>query len=155
MNPFQAHLLSVHVPVLGSLAATALFLAARIGRSETLFKTACVAVLVSTLGALAAFLSGPPAFELLEGDFSMDPDMMKTHAALGKGAFMGLVLLGMAAALTLTQYAQGETPPAWLRWVLLFASLLLAYMLAWTAHEGGMAAHPEIGDSLDFLFPRL
>ena len=155
MNPFQAHLLSVHVPVLGSLAATALFLAARIARNETLFKTACVTVLLSTLGALAAFLSGPPAFELLEGEFSLDPNTIETHAALGKGAFMGLVLLGMAALLTLLQYGQGESPAGWLRWLLLLASLLLAYMLAWTAHEGGMAAHPEIGESLDFLFPRL
>ena len=143
MNPLQLHLLMVHLPVLGCPAACGLLLAARLARSEILFKTACVFLLIAMIGGGVAFFSGPAAYEGLTVD-APTRELIEEHAALGKGAFMGLVLLGLAALLALMQYPQGERPAPWLRWVLLAASLLMALLLAWTAHEGGLAGHPAL-----------
>ncbi len=143
MNPLQLHLMVVHLPVLGCPAAAGLLLASRLVRSEILFKTACVFLLIALLGGGAAFFSGPSAYDGLTVDASTR-ELIEEHAALGKGAFVGLVLLGLAALLALLQYPQGERPSPWLRWLLLAASLLMALILAWTAHEGGLAGHVEL-----------
>lgn len=143
MNPLQLHLLVVHLPVLACPAAAGLVLVSRIVRSEILFKTACVFLLIAFIGGGAAFFSGPAAYEGIEVD-AATKELIEEHAALGKGAFMGLVLLGLAALLALLQYPQGERPAPWLRWVLLIASLLMTALLAWAAHQGGLASHPEL-----------
>ena len=143
MNPLQVHLLVVHLPVLGCPAAFGLLLASRLAHSEILFKTACVFLLLALLGGGLAYFSGPAAYEGLEVD-ALTRELVEDHAALGKGAFMGLVLLGLAALLALMQYPQGESPAPWLRWLLLVAALLMAALLAWTAHQGGLAGHVEL-----------
>ncbi|MCB1164011.1 MAG: hypothetical protein R3C71_11745 [Candidatus Krumholzibacteriia bacterium] len=155
MSAAQLHLLLVHLPVLACPAAAALLIASRIAANETLLKTACVTLVLGTLAATGAYFSGPPAYESLQLAPGPTRELVEAHAALGKGAFMGLVLLGLAALLALLQYPQGERPAPWLRWTLLAASLLLAWLLAWTAHQGGLIRHEELRALRLPLFPRL
>lgn len=155
MSALQLHLLVVHLPVLACPAAALLLVVARLARNETLFRTACATLLIGMLGGAAAYFSGPAAYESLGLPPGLDRDLLEAHAALGKGAFMGLILLGLAAALALLQVVQGERTPNWLRWTLLVAALLLAYLLAWTAHQGGRAGHPPLREQSLPLFPDL
>lgn len=144
MNPAQAHLLVVHVPVLGCIAGVGFLIAARLARNETLFKSACAMLLISAVGGGASFFTGPGAYEQLAVPAGPERDLVETHAALGKGAALGLVLVGLASLLALLQYPQGETPAPALRWTLLAGAVLVSALLAWTAHQGGLVSHPEI-----------
>jgi drug/metabolite transporter (DMT)-like permease len=156
MTAIQFHLAVVHLPVLALLAGASLLLAARMRRSEFLFKMGCGFLLAAALGAAAAYFSGPRAYETLKGfDDQLSRRDVESHAALGKGAFMAMVLLGLASGLALIAYAQDERPSPWLRWILLIGAFLLLYMLAWTAYLGGLIRHPEVSPSFRSIFPRI
>jgi len=155
VSAVQLHLLVVHLPVLACPAAAVLLLLARLLRNETLFQTGAAFLVVAALAATAAYFSGPPAYESLALPAGAERELAEAHAALGKGAFMGLVLAGLAALLALLQYPQGERPAPWLRWVLFAAALVLAWLLAWTAHQGGLIRHPELRALPSPIFPRL
>lgn len=155
MSAVQLHLLVVHLPVLACPAALVFIALARLTRNETFFQTGAAFLVFGALSAAAAYFSGPAAYESLALPAGTERDLAEAHGALAKGAFMGLVLVGLAALLALLQYPQGERPAPWLRWVLLAAALLLTWLLAWTAHQGGLIRHPELRDLSLPLFPRL
>ena len=96
----------------------------------------------------ASLLSGsPPGGAIAADSTAILATVTAFHAALAAG--------DSAAALALLQYAQGERPAPWLRWALLVAALLLAWLLAWTAHQGGLIRHPELRALSSPLFPNL
>lgn len=155
MSAAQLHLLAVHLPVLACPAAGVLLALARLTRNETLFQTGCGFLVLGALAGAAAYFSGPAAYASLALPAGPERDLAEAHGALGKGAFMGLVLGGLAALLALLQYPQGERPAPWLRWTLLAAALVLTWLLAWTAHQGGLIRHPELRELTLPLLPRL
>ncbi|MBM4117676.1 hypothetical protein FJ251_07995 [bacterium] len=155
MNSAQLHLLAVHLPVLACPAATLLLLLARVLRNETLFHTGCAFLVFGALSAAAAYFSGPGAYASLALPAGPERALAEAHGALGKGAFMGMVLGGLAALLALLQVGQGERVSPWLRWSLLVAALVLSWLLAWTAHQGGLIRHDELRALSLPLFPRL
>ncbi|TFG88275.1 MAG: hypothetical protein E4H17_02620 [Gemmatimonadales bacterium] len=155
MSGVQLHLLVVHLPVLACPAAVALLALARVTRSEPFFQMGAGFLVFGALAAAAAYFSGPAAYESLALPPGVERDLAETHGALGKGAFMGLALTGLTAMLALLQYPQGERPAPWLRWTLLAAALVLTWLLAWTAHQGGLIRHPELRALPSPLFPQL
>jgi uncharacterized membrane protein len=155
VSAVQLHLLVVHLPVLACPAAVALLALARPTKSETLFQAGAAFLVFAALAAAAAYFSGPAAYESLALPPGVERDLAEAHGALGKGAFMGTVLVGLAALLALLQYLQGERPAPWLRWTLLAAALVLSWLLAWTAHQGGLIRHSELRALSAPLFPRL
>jgi len=155
MNAAQLHLMVVHLPVAGILAAAVLLALSLWRRSELLFQTACGFFLACTLLAGLAYFSGGYAYELLEARGAVDEEAAEEHALIARAAFYGMVLLGVATLAALLQYAQAERPGAALRWGLLAGAVLLAWLLAWTAHLGGRISHPEVR-TLDWpLFPAI
>lgn len=155
MSAAQLHLLAVHLPVLACPAAVVLLALARLTRNETFFQTGCGFLVLGALAGVAAYFSGPAAYESLALPAGPERELAEAHGALGKGAFMGMVLGGLAALLALLQYPQGERPAPWLRWALLAAALVLTWLLAWTAHQGGLIRHPELRELTLPLLPRL
>lgn len=155
MSAAQLHLMAVHLPVLACPAALVLLALARLTRNETLFHAGAAFLVFAALSAALAYFSGPAAYESLALPAGPERELAEAHGALGKGAFMGTVLGGLAALLALLQIAQGERAAPWLRWTLLAAALVLTWLLAWTAHQGGLIRHPELRELTLPLFPRL
>jgi hypothetical protein len=144
MNPIQIHLMLAHLPVVGLLASVALLVIALFTKSELLFKTACGFLIACSLFAVGTYLSGPPSYEIVEAANLGSKEVVERHALFGQISFVGMILLAAATIGALIQYAQGDPPGRPIRWLLLFAAILLAIVLAWTAHEGGEIRHPEL-----------
>jgi len=152
MNAAQLHLMTVHVPVLGAGLAAVLLAVGVWRRNLLVEQLALFGLVVSALGAVTAYLSGPGAYEILDAGYVVDKALIEHHAVLGKAAFVGMAVLGVAAVTALLQHAQGEAPPRALNFVLVGGGLCLGWLLAWTAHEGGSIRHPEIRGALP-IFP--
>ncbi len=144
MNPIQIHLILAHLPVVGLLASVVLMGVALFAKSELMFKTACGFLIACSLFAVGTYLSGPPSYEIVETAELADEEIIERHALFGQISFVGMILLAAVTVGALIQYAQGEPPGRTIRWVLFAAAIVLAIVLAWTAHEGGEIRHPEL-----------
>ena len=97
MNGAQLHLLTVHLPVVGMLAALILMTVALVRDSDGMARTAIGFVVFGTLLAAPAYFSGPHAMEVAQGFASIDEHLVEQHAIAAKAAFFASVLLAAIA----------------------------------------------------------
>lgn len=155
MTATELHLAIVHLPVVGCWFVAVLLAVAIWRRSELLFLTAAGLLLLCTAGAVTAYYSGPPAYEQVKSRLVAGEEAVEQHAVLGRAAFVGMVLLAVLALQAVLRTAAGEDAARWLRWALLVGTLLLCWLLAWTAHLGGAVRHDELRDRPLPIFPQL
>ena len=154
MNGAQLHLLTVHLPVVGMLAALVLMTVALVRDSETMVRTAIGFVVFGTVLGAPAYFSGPEAMEVAKGFASIDEHLVEQHAILAKAAFFASVVLA-AIAIKVWWDARGAQTGKGTRIGLLCATLVIAWLMAWTAHLGGIIRHPEIREPHWVVFPEL
>ena len=144
MNPVYAHVLIVHLPVVGTLFTFAvLVFAAAVGDRRTVL-FGCALAVVCAAAAAAAYGTGPPAYEVV-GAAVDEPTraLAEQHAVMGRVAFVLGIVAGIIALQALLRAAAAEDPSPWVVRALAALLLLLAGILSWTAHLGGGIAHPE------------
>lgn len=154
MNAAQLHLVTVHLPVVGTLAALVLMTLALVRDSEVMARTAIGFVVVGTVLAAPAYFSGPDAMEVARRFAPIDDHLVEQHAILAKAAFFAsVVVAAIALKVGLESIRSGTGKGA--RIGLLCATLLIAWLMAWTAHLGGLVRHPEIREPAWPIFPEL
>lgn len=123
MNPALLHLITTHVPVMGTLFGLCLLLLALLRRSEELKRAALLVFVVAALLALPAYLSGPSASGLLRRLMpGMTMDAGDQHAEIAILALVGSLVLGAVSLVGLILFRKGRSLPAgWLVLVLLLA----------------------------------
>lgn len=147
MNAAHLHLMLVHLPVVGSLAAGIILLVGHLLRQEILYKLGYGFLIGCAALVVGAYFSGESAYEFLEIAYPLDDEsaaLVETHGILGRVSMIGLLLLGAASLNASLQYWQGDRPAVWLQIVILVGLLVMLYVLAWTSHQGGMIRHPEV-----------
>lgn len=153
MNAAQIHLMTAHLPVVGVPFAAALLVAGLIGKSETLWRAGCWAVLVSGAAAAFPYFSGPMAYELVATHFGVTATAVESHAVVARGASLGLVVVCAVTLSALLRDWQGDPPGKALRAVVLAGVVLITYALGWSAHLGGLIRHPELNEPALRIFP--
>ena len=154
MNGAQLHLLTVHLPVFSTLAALVLMAVAMIRKSDGLVRTAIAFIVCGTVLGAPAYFSGPYAMEVAQGFTSIDEHLVEQHAIVAKGAFFASVVLAAISIKVFWDSLDAETGKG-TRIGLLCALLAIAWLMAWTAHLGGIIRHPEIREPHWWLFPEL
>ena len=154
MNGAQLHLLMVHLPVVGMLAALALMTVAVMRRSEAMVRTAIAFAVIGTVFAAPAYFSGPSAMEVARSFAPIDEHLVEQHAIAAKAAFFASVLLAAIAVKVWWDSTDRETGTV-TRIGLLAGLLVIAWLMAWTAHLGGLIRHPEIREPTWWVFPEL
>ena len=155
MTAAHLHLVTVHLPVVLCPLALTLFVCARLRHDTPAARIARWMLVAAAAVGVPAYFSGPPAFESMEAELAAVRELVELHAVLGRAAFFGLVLLALAALQAALREMQEEPVPRWLHATVVVGTLLLSYVLAWTAHLGGVIRRPEIGEALSWIFPRL
>ena len=145
MNSVHLHLMTAHLPVVGVPFAAAILIAGLVGKSDTLWRTGCWALLISAVLAAFPYFSGPPAYERMASEYSVADEPVERHAVVARATALGLVLLGAVTLSALLRDWQGEPPGRALKSLILAGTLAAAYALAWSAHLGGLIRHPELG----------
>lgn len=144
MNPAHVHLITNHLPVLGTLFGVLLLAAGWVRRSEDLKKGGLIVFVLAGLSAAPAYFSGREAEEIVEGLPGIEEALIEEHeesAEASAAAAAALGVLSLAALLNL----RGQKPVS-VRWaaLCLAAGLATAALMAVTANKGGRIAHPEV-----------
>ena len=143
MNAAHLHLLLNHIPVLGAIGLTLLFLIAAVRRDSPLARLTLVFSVVLAATSLAVFLTGEPAEEVVEDIAGVATNAIEEHEEAALAATIAFGILGLLAVVPLAAFRRRELP----RWVMvggLIGAVSVAGLMGWTANLGGQIRHTEI-----------
>ena len=143
MNGTHLHLIVTHIPVLGILGAIGILGVGLWRGWELLQKTGLVLLVITGLGAGAAYLTGEGAEEGIEQRAGVPESLVERHEEVAQVAMIGAVVIALAAAGVLVSFRRRSVHRGLVAAVLVLA-LADAGALAYTANLGGQVGHPEI-----------
>lgn len=150
MNMAHVHLLLTHIPILGSLFLTVLFLVALISRNVFLQKVVLWFLVGIALLTVSTFLSGDEAVDAVEHLPGVSTAMISTHelvAKFGLGLMFGTGVMALVGALV---SRSRPTLPRVLVGIVLTVLVLNAALFAYIGFLGGQIHHQEIRSSATF-----
>lgn len=143
MNEAQLHLLTNHLPVMGSLFTVLLMLWGIVRKSDEIQKVALGAMVLVALTALPAYFTGEPAHHLVEHLPGVSEAHIEEHESMGKFALTSAIGLGVVALAGLI-LSRGKPVSLAVASIALVANLFVAGVMGYTAHLGGQIRHSEI-----------
>lgn len=143
MSAAHLHLMLNHIPLLG-LVFGAVLLAYGLGRgAEDVQKASLGLLVVAGLSAIAVYLTGEPAEEVVEGLAGVSHDAIEAHEKWGWYALVAGIATGVVAFGTLLagwMRARGRRAVV----LTLVLALLSSGLIGYTANLGGKISHPEL-----------
>jgi uncharacterized membrane protein len=144
INGAHLHLLLNHVPILGSVFALVLLAFGYFMRNDTLSKAALWTLVVVSLIAIPAFLSGEEAEHAIEDRPGISNTQIHEHEEQAEMAFWALMCSGAIALGTLMASMKTQS----VNRTLLFLNMVFIVgtfaLMARTGNSGGAIRHPEI-----------
>ena len=149
-NGAQIHLLFNHAPVLlyPFILLTCLWAIWR--RQTALFEFAFGMTLIAGILSAVAFLSGEGAEDVLKALPDYPKAFVHEHEETGEialilsGICAGLALLGLPFVQKFATFLRSPKLQSWIRFTFVALVLVLSFVLAGVAHQGGMIRHTEI-----------
>jgi len=135
------HLLSNHVPILGSLFGVLLLVVALVKPNLNTTLSAYLILLVSGLGGIVAYFTGEPAEESIEHVAGISHKLIHVHEEMAENALIFVFLLTAAAVVGLwAERAQWKSAKKIERFTLVVG--IIAFILfAFTGYLGGHIRH--------------
>jgi uncharacterized membrane protein len=144
MNPAHFHLLLNHIPILGSLFGTILLAIGLIKKDKSLLNAGLLTLVIVSIVAIPAFLSGEGAEEVVEKMPDMSHDIIHEHEEIAEKAIWLMELVGLGSLIAFFLHLK-EHP---LRHAVTIAVLVLAVanfgVMAKVGNTGGEIRHTEI-----------
>ena len=144
MNAAHLHLMLNHLPVLGTAFGLGLLAWAQWKRNDELRRVSLGVLVLVTLLAVPAYLTGEPAEDLVENLPGVSIVLIKQHEAAAQLAFTAQLVLGVGSLGGFIAFRRGRTIPNWFAGAMLALALVVAGLMARTANFGGEVRHPEI-----------
>ena len=135
------HLLSNHVPILGSLFGVLLLVVALVKPNLHTTLSAYLILLVSGIGGIVAYFTGEPAEESIEHVAGISHKLIHVHEEMAENALIFVFLLTAAAVVGLwAERAQWKSAKKIERFTLVIG--IIAFILfAFTGYLGGHIRH--------------
>ena len=147
MNQTHIHLLITHLPIFGSILG-GLVLAHGIWTKSNQTKIAAYLVLIlSSIGAVIAYLTGEGAEETVEKIQGVSEKIIEQHSDFAVYALVALSILGVAALLGLFFAFINSTLSRSVAIITLVISLFSFGLIAYTGYLGGQIRHTEISNA--------
>ncbi|MGL2962208.1 DUF2231 domain-containing protein [Flavobacterium sp. RSB2_4_14] len=144
MDQTHLHLLITHLPIFGSLLGVFVLVFGMWRKSDTTILASYFLFIISTIGAVIAYVTGEAAEETVENIQGVSESVIEQHADFAQFALIGLIVLGVAAlASALTLYKKSPFSKM-LTMVTLFLSIVSFVLVARTGYLGGQIRHTEI-----------
>lgn len=144
INGASLHLLLNHLPVLLPLVGVCVLTA---GTFFKLRQTQNVGLVLLVFGALSAaptYWSGSPAQSVVQNYPLAEQSAIQTHAGAALYAVFAIEIVGFLAAAILWQSRRGQDITRGMFSTLITLSLISFFLMARTAHLGGLIRHEEI-----------
>lgn len=147
MNQTHIHLLITHLPIFGSILG-GLVLAHGLWTKSIQTKIAAYNILIiSSLGAGIAYLTGEAAEETVENLQGIAKNMIDEHEDFAVFALVSLIILGVASLAGLFLTLRKSHLTRTIAIVVLLISLISFGLVAATGYLGGQIRHTEIYNS--------
>ena len=143
MNDAHLHLALAHLPVIGSLAAALLLVAALWIRPVAVRRLALAATVLVALSGILAYLAGERAEDLIERQPAIEETRVEAHERLALIALIVLEVTGALGLLALLLF-RGPAIPRGILVAVLLADLGTVALMFRVATLGGEISHPEI-----------
>jgi uncharacterized membrane protein len=142
MNWAHLHLLTNHIPVLGTLFGLLLLTWGMLRHNESIQRAALATFFVAALVAIPVFLTGEPSEDAVEHLAGTAAGAIETHEDAAMLSLISVELLGLIAVLSVirrrTSLSRFVTRAA------LVMSVVTAGLMARTANLGGKIRHAEL-----------
>ena len=145
MDQVHIHLLITHLPIFGSILG-GLVLAHGIWSKSDQTKIAAYNVLIiSSIGAAIAYLTGEGAEEAIEDIQGVVKNMIDQHEDFAMFALVGLIAVGVISIVGLLLIIKKSSFANTIAILTLVVSLISFGLVARTGYLGGQIRHTEIG----------
>jgi uncharacterized membrane protein len=144
MNAAHLHLMLNHLPLVGTAFGLALLARGQWKKSDELKRVSLGLLVLVTVLAVPAYLTGEPAEEIVEKMPGVEHSMVEQHEEAAQVAFIAQIVLGVGALGGLLFFRRGRTIPNWFAGAILVIALVVSGLMARTANLGGEVRHPEI-----------
>jgi uncharacterized membrane protein len=142
MNWAHLHLLSNHIPVLGTVFGLLLLTWGMVRRNESIQRAALATFLVAALVAIPVFFTGEPAEDAVEHLAGTAEAAIETHEDAALLSLISVELLGVIAVLSFIR--RRANPSRFVTRSALVLSIVTAGLMARTANLGGKIRHAEL-----------
>lgn len=143
MNAAHIHLVLNHFPVIGMIFSVVLVLAGLARRNPELGRAGVMTMVITALIAIAVYLTGEPAEEIVEHLTGRSEDLLELHETAGLVSLVSLEVLGGFSFLGLIAYRRPSVMPNAFLLTLLLLGLAVGTWVGWTSHLGGQISHEE------------
>lgn len=146
MTSAHWHLMLNHIPLLGLLFGTGLLTYGLWGAYEDVQKGSLALLVVAGLSAIAVYLTGEPAEEVIEGLAGVSHEALEAHEEFGIVALTSGLVTGLSALSALVYGWLRRSLARWTVVLTLALALVSIGFLAYAANLGGKISHPELRD---------
>jgi uncharacterized membrane protein len=143
MSAVHLHLMLNHVPVVGTIIGILLLAVALLRRSSELAKVTLGLFALLGAAALAVFLTGEPAEELVEKLPGFSEAITHAHEEVAELAVVASVGLGVLALAALALF-RGRALPRWVIAGGLALAIVAGGLMGYTGYLGGQVRHTEV-----------
>ncbi len=144
MTLLHLHLITNHLPVIGTAFALGLLGFGLWRKSADVTKAALGAFVICSLLALPAYFTGEPAEHAVKRMSGVSQSTIEEHQEAATVALIGIAVLGVMSLTGLIFFRHGKPVPAWPGSIILIAALAVCGLMGWTAMLGGQIRHTEI-----------
>lgn len=144
MNQTHIHLLITHLPIFGSILGGLVLMHGLWTKSNQTKIAAYNLFIISSLGAVIAYLTGESAEESVENLQGIVKSTIEPHEEFALFALISLIVLGLASILGLFLTLRKSWLTRSTAFIILFISLISFGLVARTGYLGGQIRHTEI-----------
>ncbi len=148
MDGLQLHLLTNHLPIIGTMAALLVVLLGMIRKNDGAITAGLIIYVIMAVAVVPAYLSGEEAEERVENIAGVNESVIHEHEEMAElslwlTSVSGLLALG---ALYTRSKQSSLAPKAALAFVVL--AIIAFGQAARTGHEGGKIRRPDLGTTV-------
>ncbi|MBU3699564.1 MAG: hypothetical protein FGM33_06065 [Candidatus Kapabacteria bacterium] len=145
MDGLQLHLLTNHLPIIGTFAALLVVLVGMIRRSDAAISAGLIVYAVMALTAIPAYLSGEEAEERVENIAGINEGAIHEHEEMAEFTLWLTVFSGLLAVGAVVTHARNMKISSKIALAFVIIAIAAFAQAARTGHEGGKIRRPDLG----------
>lgn len=146
MDQTHIHLLITHLPIFGSILGAVVLGQGLWTKSNQTIIAAYNLFIISSIGAIIAYLTGEGAEESVEDLQEVVEATIKQHEQFALFALISLIILGLTSIIGLLLILRNSPLTRAITFIVLFISLISFGLVARTGYLGGQIRHTEISN---------
>jgi uncharacterized membrane protein len=146
MNQTHIHLIITHLPIFGSLLGGMVLAYGLLTRTKQTLIAAYILLIISSLGAGIAYLTGEGAEEGVEKIPGIIKSVIGQHEEVALIAFISLILLGISSISGIFFTVKQSSLTFKMAFITLIISFISFGIISYTGYLGGKIRHTEINN---------